>query len=45
MKCVKDNKTGEVKRMTDASAELLVKAFKSHSYVRKAEWKAAGRQR
>lgn len=38
MKCVKDNKSGEVRRVDDQKAYELVDA-KTHSLVAKKEWK------
>ena len=38
MKCIKDNKSGEVRRVEDQKAYYLVDA-KTHSFVAKKEWK------
>ena len=38
MKCVKNNKTGEITRVEDIRASNLVDA-KTHSYANKADWK------
>ncbi len=38
MKCIKDNKSGEVRRVDDQKAYALVDA-KTHSLVAKKEWK------
>jgi hypothetical protein len=42
MKCVKNNKTGEIERITDK--EAYNKVGNTWSYVAKTEWKAATRK-
>jgi hypothetical protein len=42
MKCIKNNKTGEIERLTDK--EAYNKVGHAWSYVAKSEWKAATRR-
>ena len=42
MKCIKNNKTGEIERVTDKEAYNMV--GRAWSYVAKNEWKAATRK-
>lgn len=42
MKCIKNNKTGEIQRVTDKEAFNMVGS--TWSFVAKAEWKAATRK-
>ena len=42
MKCIKNNKTGEIERVTDK--EAYNKVGSAWSYVAKTEWKAATRK-
>ena len=42
MKCIKNNKTGEIERVTDKEAYNMV--GRTWSYVAKNEWKAATRK-
>ena len=42
MKCIKNNKTGEIERVTDKEAYNMV--GRAWSYVAKTEWKAATRK-
>ena len=42
MKCIKNNKTGEIERLTDK--EAYNKVGSAWSYVAKSEWKAATRK-
>ena len=42
MKCIKNNKTGDIERVTDREAYNMVGS--TWSYVAKTEWKAATRK-
>lgn len=42
MKCIKNNKTGEIERVTDREANNMVGS--TWSYVAKTEWKAVTRK-
>jgi hypothetical protein len=39
MKCIKNNKTGEISRVTDEVAMYQVEKRMDYSYVTKSEWK------
>jgi hypothetical protein len=41
MKCIKNNKTGEIKRVDDSTANNMV--GKTWSFIPKSEWKLATR--